>query len=357
MILNKNQEQTLLQTLGNCRWIYNFYLNLRQEAYKNGEEYQHITEAELKREYEWLKLSESTSLQNSRIDLQTAYKNFFRRIKNKNKTSLKFKSRHNGVQSFRSSGLVIKLEKSKIKIGKLGWFKIKQHREVVGKIKSVTVSFKNFKWFVSILVETDEKLELPLSNKKIGIDLGLKEFATISNGEVISNPRFLRRSEEKLKREQRKLSKRKKGSSNRRKQTRKVSKLHEHIRNQRADFLHKLSTRLINENQVICLEDLNVKGMVKNHKLAKSISDASWSSFVNMLQYKAEWYGREIIKINRWFPSSKMCSNCGSIKKDLTLADRIYKCNCGIEIDRDLNASINILNVGLKTVGTTGLAC
>lgn len=269
---------------------------------------------------------------------------------------MKFKSRNNPKQSFRIQYQSLRLEDNLIKLGKLGWFKFKKSREIQGLVKNVTVTKSNDKWYISILCEIEQQ-QLPKLDKNIGIDLGLKEFATFSDGEVIPNSRFLKSSEDKLKREQRKLSKRKKGSNNRDKQRKKVAKLHERIRNQRPDFSHKLSTRLINENQVICLEDLNVKGMIKNHRLAKSISDVAWSTFVNQLLYKSQWYGRTVIQIDRWFPSSKLCSNCGVVKETLKLSDRVYKCDCGIEIDRDLNSTINILNVGLKTVGTTELAC
>lgn len=355
---NKSQEEILMKNIGCCRWIYNYYLNARQTAYKNNEKYKHISESSLKKEFDWLKDAESTSLQQSRIDLETAYKNFFRKIKSKDKTSLRYKSKHFSKRTFRIQNVrnSLRVENSKIKLGKLGFIKLKYHRELEGIIKSATVEKNTNKWFVSIIVECDALIKLPSTDKTVGIDLGLKEFVTCSDGIVIENPKFLKSSEEKLKREQKKLSKRKKGSSNRRKQQKVVAKLHEKIRNQRSDFLHKTSTKLVKENQIICLEDLNVKGMVKNRKLSKSISDVSWSKFVEQLKYKSDWYGRTIVQIDRFFPSSKMCSHCGAIKEDLKLSDRIYKCDCGIELDRDFNASINILTVGLKTVGTTVLA-
>ena len=187
----------------------------------------------------------------------------------------------------------------------------------------------------------------PNKQKAVGIDLGIKDFAITSNGEKVANPRCLKKSLERLKCLQRRASRKKKGSSNRKKANFRVAKVHNKITNQRSDFLHKLSTKLIRENQTICLEDLNVSGMMKNHCLAQAISDVSWSKFVNMLKYKAEWYGKNIIQINRFSPSSKMCNHCGWIKKDLTLNDRTWKCgSCDEEVDRDINAAKNILDLG-----------
>ena len=243
----------------------------------------------------------------------------------------------------------IRVEEDKIRLPKLGFVKFKKSREVSGTIKSVTISKHILgRYYISVLCETEVEA-LPKIDTQIGIDLGLKEFCFTSNNEFVSNPRYLRKLEEKLQKAQRKLSKRKKGSNRKFKQQLKVFRIHEKIRNQRLDFLHKLSTKLIIENQVICLEDLSVRNMVKNHCLAKSISDASWSKFVELLKYKASWYGRELVQIDQFFPSSKTCSVCGSIKKDLTLKDREYQCDsCGVKIDRDYNASLNILSEGLR---------
>ena len=356
LLPNKTQRIILNKNLGCCRWIYNYYLGLKQDSFKNKTEYVYVTESTLKQEFEWLKESESTSLQQARQDVYRAYQNFFRKIKQKQKTALKFKSKKNTKSSFRiqATNTRIQIKNNKIKIPKHGWFKFIKSQDITGKIKNITVTKSLNKWYISINVEIDENWDLPKNNNKVGIDLGLKEFAVTSDGEIINNPRYFRNTQIKLARFQRKLSKKKKGSKNRYKSILKVTKIHEKIKNQRFDFLHKLSTKLINENQVICLEDLNVKGMIKNHKLAKSISDASWSIFVGFLEYKARWYGREILKVDRFFPSSKLCSNCGNIQ-DMPLNNRVYKCSCGLEIDRDLNASINILKQG--TVGTTGLAC
>ena len=355
--LEPNQQQKVLinKTLGCCRFIYNQMLNETQSKYKLQDKSKNKTEKEYKIEFDWLKEVDSIALQQSRLDLKTSYINHFRKLKNKQKTSLKFKSKHNPKNSYRTINInnSIRIEENSIKLPKLGFVKFKKSREVLGKIKSVTIS-KNIlnNYYISILCEVEIK-ELSKSDNKIGIDLGLKKFCVTSNNEFISNPKYLRRLELKLVKAQRKLSKKVKNSINRFKQQKIVFRIHEKIRNQRLDFLHKLSSKLINENQVICLESLSVKNMIKNHKLAKSISDVSWSKFVELLQYKANWYGRKLIFVDKFFPSSKLCNNCKNIKKDLTLQDRIYKCNsCGITIDRDYNSSLNILEEGLKILNS-----
>lgn len=348
---NKEQQGFLTKNLGCCRFIYNQMLEERIEKYKNSDKSKHKTEKQYREEYPFLKESIFNSLQQTREDLKQAYKNFFRKIKNKQKTSLKFKSRKNIKQSFRICNIVncIRIKDNYIRIPKIGFIKFKKQREVEGIIKSVTIS-KNIlnRYYISILCEVEIK-KLPIIDKNIGIDLGIKDFCITSDNEKISNPKFFRNLEFKLKKAQRILSRRKKGSNRREKARRKVFKIYQKIANQRLDFLHKLSTKLINENQVICLEKLSIKNMLKNHCLAKSISDVSWSNFVELLKYKADWYGRTIIQIDKFFPSSKKCNHCGYIKKDLTLRDRIYNCSsCGITIDRDYNASLNILDEGLK---------
>ncbi len=348
---DKQQKVLINKTLGCTRFLYNQMLDERQFKYKSGDKSKFKTEKEYKLEFDWLKEVDSVALQQSRIDLKTAYDNFFRKLKSGQPTNIKFKSKHNSRNSYRTINVnnSIRVEQSRIKLPKLGFVKFKKSREVTGEIKSVTVS-KNIlgRYYISVLCEV--KIEkIPKIDKNIGIDLGIKEFCFTSDNTKVSNPRFLRKSEQKLKKAQRKLSKRAKGSKNRFKQQKVVFKIHEKIRNQRLDFLHKLSTKLINENQVICLEDLQVENMIKNHCLAKSISDVSWSKFVDLLKYKSDWYGRELVQVDKFFPSSKTCSSCGNIKKDLKLSDRIYNCTaCGKTIDRDYNASLNILAEGLK---------
>ncbi|MHB9297535.1 RNA-guided endonuclease TnpB family protein [Fusobacterium polymorphum] len=273
----------------------------------------------------------------------------------------KYKCKSNPVQSYTTNNQnTIYIKDRYIKLPKLkSLVKIKLHRKIKGIIKSVTIS-KNIinHYFVSILCE--EKIEeLAKTNKNIGIDLGIKEFATMSDCTKVENLKLSKEYEKKLKREQRKLSRRCKlakdsdkklsDSRNYQKQKKKVAKIHNKIRNKRKDFINKLSTKIINNHDIICIEDLNIKGMLKNHKLAKSISDVSWSEFVRQLEYKANWYGRKIVKVPTFYPSSKTCSSCGNIKETLKLSERIYHCECcGLEIDRDYNASINILRKGLE---------
>ncbi len=357
---NKEQKVLISKTLGCCRFLYNQMLEEREKKYKNKDKSKCKTEKQYKEEFSFLKEVDSVSLQQTRIDLTTSYKNFFRKIKQKQKTSLKFKSKHNPKHSYRTvnSYNSIRIEDNKIKLPKLGFVKLKKSRGIQGKIKSVTIS-KNIlgNYYISILCEVEIK-RFPKLNKNIGIDLGIKEFCITSDNKKEPNPKCYRKLESKLKKAQRILSRRKKGSKNRFKQQKKLFKVHQKIANQRLDFLHKLSTKLISENQVICLEDLSVENMIKNHKLAKSIADASWSKFVEFLKYKADWYGRELVQIDKFFPSSKMCSNCGNIKKDLTLKDREYCCDsCGFKIDRDYNAALNILKEGLRILEEKNRRC
>ena len=351
LVPNNTQKVLINKTLGCCRFLYNQMLNEKQTKYLSKDTSNLKTEKEYKIEFDWLKEVDSISLQQSRIDLKTAYDNFFRKLKAGQPTNLKFKSKNNPKNSYRTINInnSIRIKGNRIKLPKLDFVKFKKSREVPGKIKSVTVS-KNIlnQYYISVLCETKIQ-KFPELDTKIGIDLGLKEFCITSDNEFVSNPKYLKKLESKLVKVQRTLSRRVKKSKNRFKQQKKVFKIHQKITNQRLDFLHKLSTKLINENQVICLEDLQVKNMVKNHKLAKSISDVSWSKFVELLKYKANWYGRELVQIDKFFPSSKLCSNCGNIKKDLTLEDREYYCSaCGRTINRDYNAALNILREGLR---------
>lgn len=303
----------------------------------------------MKKEFVWLKEIDSTSLQMALRNLDNAFKNFFEGRADRPK----FKRKKDNYKSYTSNFVNnnIEINKGKIKLPKLKWVKAKVHRFAYGRIINVAISkTPTGKYFVSICVESEVE-SLEKVHKNIGIDLGLCHFAVLSNGEKIENPKYLKKSLDKLAKEQRKLSSKQKGSNNYHKQRVKVAKLHERVTNQRIDFIHKLSKRIIDENQVIILEDLAVKNMMKNDKLAQSISDVSFSKFVTMLEYKGKWAGRKIHKIDRWYPSSKICSECGYVMEDMPLHVREWKCpKCDNIHDRDINASKNILKQGLLEI-------
>ena len=346
---NEEQEIQLNKTFGCTRFIYNQMLTDRIKSYEENKDLdikiiKYPTPAQYKKEYEWLKEVDSLALANAQMNLDKAYKNFFR---DKSVGFPKFKSKKNNHKLYTTNNQngTVFIENNRIKIPKLkSMIKIKQHREFVGLIKSCTISQNpSGKYFISILVDT-ENIQLPKLDTKVGIDLGIKEFAITSDGEMFSNPKWLNKSEKRLRKLQKDLSRCKKGSSNRNKARIKVAKEHEKIANQRKDFLNKLSMRLIMENQQICLETLKVKNMMSNHKLAKSISDASWSEFVRQLEYKADWYGRTLQKVGTYYPSSKTCGNCEAVYHNLKLTEREWTCtHCGVTHVRDLNASLNIL--------------
>lgn len=354
---NQGQQDQLSRQFGSCRFVYNYFLRQRIDHYAStgkGLTYhktaQMLVKLKNQPEYVWLKEAHSQTLQQSLIDLDKAYNNFF----NKRADFPKFKKKH-GKQSCRfPQGIKVDPDSKKLYVPKIGWVKVVLHRPIEGEMKNLTISkTKSGKYFASIQVE-QEIDEPTYSGYQIGIDLGLKDFIVTSDGQQVPNPKHLRKSERKLKRLQRRLSRTKKGSNGREKARLKVARQHEKIANQRADFLHKLSRKLVEDNQLIAIEDLNVKGMVSNHNLAKYISDAGWSEFTRQLSYKGSWYGCHIGQIDRFFPSSKRHFKCGYIYENLTLAEREWFCpECQEWVDRDENAAKNILN--WYTVGTTGI--
>ena len=348
-----SQAQLLNQSFGSCRWAYNWALAKKIEHYQTQGKTLNCFALmkllpELKAEFEWLKLVPSQSLQQELSHLDVAFQKFFK----KSGGFPKFKSKHRSRKSFSCpQGCRVDFENGKLSIPKVKNLKAVFSRTFEGTIKTVTVSQSSGgKYFASILVEDGKALpDKAAINEQsaVGLDVGIKHFVTISTGEKVENPKHLKQSEARLKVLQRRMSRKVKGSNNRHKARLRVAKLHEHIANQRRDFHHKLSTRLISENQTICVETLNVKGMVKNHCLAKSISDAGWSQFKEFLRYKCDWYGRNLIEIGQWLPSSKMCS-CGVLNNSLKLSDREWVCqSCNVLHDRDFLASQNIKRFGL----------
>ena len=358
------QAEKINQNIGCARFAYNIMLDAKIKHYEQHKETLYVTPASFKDDYPFLKDADSLALSNAQLNLEKAFNKFF----DKKTGYPKFKAKRKCRWSYTTNNQrnkknpekdSIRFDGNRIKLPKVGYVKIVEHRQHEGVIKSVVVSKeRSGEYYASVLCEVEPPEALPVTNKVVGIDLGLHDIIVCSDGERAEAPKYFRKSEQRLAKRQRVFSRTQKGSSGHEKARVKVARCHQKIKNQRNDFLQKLSTKLIRENQVICLEDLSVKGMERNRKLAKSVTDASFSRFVEMLEYKAEWCGRKVIKIDRFYPSTQLCSGCGyrneSVKGLRGLKVREWICpECGEVHDRDLNAARNILKEGLKSIEPT----
>jgi len=345
---NGKQQELLDRHFGACRFVYNAALELKQTLWKDHGakiSWQDLIKQlkEAKEDQPWLNEVKAEALQQSIRHLDSAYQKFFKGGGYPCFKSRRSRQSFTQTQSLQTKGRTIVFMQRKIKFrcSERDLRDLQQSR-----IRKITWSKDTTgKYWASLLID-HTPTSLKPNSEAVGIDLGLKEFITTSDGEVVGNPRHLRKAEARLKRLQRSLSRKQKGSQNRKKAARQVAVQHQRVAWKRRDFHHKLSKRIVDENQVICLESLNISGMLKNHSLAKSVGDAGWGAFVSMLRYKAEWYGREVKQVGRFEPTSKKCSSCGWKHEGLTLAHRTFHCQeCGLEMDRDLNAAINIKNI------------
>lgn len=358
MYPNREQAALIVKNFGACRRVYNLALELKMAAWKA--EGKNLSSYDLmkmlpkwKQVLPWLKDANAQSLQQAIRDLDRAYQNFFRRVKRGEKPGYpRWKSKRNPVQSFRcpaNGGAVKVLDDRHIKLPKLGVVKCRITQPIEGRVLNATVKrVPSGKYYVVICCTDVPEPEMPMGEVQVlGIDAGVKDLMVRSDGVRVPNHRYAYKSGRKLRREQRKLSRRKNGSANWRKQKIKVARVHERVANQRRDAIHKATTEAVRSAKAIAVEDLNVKGMVKNHHLARAVSDASMSEIIRQLEYKCSWYGRDFTKVDRWFPSSKTCGCCGEVFDDLTLDMREWTCpSCGAHHDRDLNAAKNIAREG-----------
>lgn len=352
------QADKINQNIGCARFVYNQLLDDRIKVFKETKQKSKKTYCDLKKEHAFLKDADSRALLHARENLDAAYDKF---LKEPNAGFPKFKSKHKCRWSYTTDNNngTIRFDCNRLRLPKVGYVKIIEHQQHEGRILTATISKeRSGEYYASVLCEIEPPKTLPITDKVVGVDLGLHDIIVCSDGTRIEAPKHFRKSETKLAKRQRVFSRTQKGSNGHEKARLKVARCHQKIKNQRNDFLQKLSTKLIRENQVICLEDLSVKSMERNKKLAKSVTDASFSKFVSMLEYKAEWYGRKVIKIDRFYPSTQLCNGCeykNVSTKDLTgLKVREWVCpNCGEVHDRDLNAARNIIKEGLRVFEPT----
>ena len=354
---NSEQRIQIAKTFGCCRFVYNQTLAYRKEIYEKEKKSVSKTDCnnycnrELKKDYEWLKEIDKFALTNAIYNMDAAYQKFFK----EHAGYPKFKSKHDNHKSyttnFTNGNIAVDFETGKIKLPKLKAVKARLHREYSGQIKSATVSqVSSGKYYVSILVETEHK-ELAHTNHNIGIDLGIKDLCITSDGKVYESLKIIKKYEKQLVKLQRQLSHKGKRSKNYYKTKKKIALCHEKIRNIRKDYLHKESRKITNFYDIVCIEDLDLKTMSGEHHFGKSVHDNGWRMFTDFLQYKLEREGKKLVRIDRWYPSSRTCSCCGKIKHDLKLEERVYLCSCGNRMDRDENAAVNICREGLRMSG------